>query len=63
MDLDGLANSIGGAACRFFIRNGHDGLNSLMCADGYYSAGWKVFGAVIVLGLTVFWMTRMIRPS
>ena len=63
MDLDGLAISIGGSVCRFFVRNGHYGLNSLVCSDGYFSAGWKVFGATVMAILLAFWMTRLMRPS
>lgn len=63
MDLDGVAISIGDTVCRFFTRNGHMGLNSLICSDGYYSAGWRVFGVAVMLGFLVFFMLRMLRPS
>ena len=63
MDLDRVATSIGGSVCRFLARNGHIELNSLICSDGYYSAGWKVFGITVMLGFVVFFVTRMLRPS
>ena len=63
MDLDGIAISIGDSVCRFFARNGHMELNSLICSDGYYSAGWKIFGVAVILGFMAFFFTRMLRPS
>ena len=61
--LDGWAIAIGGSACRFFARNGHDALQGMICADGSYSAGWKVFAGVLALGLTGYFMFRLLKPG
>lgn len=62
-DIDGWASSIGEAACRYLSRAGHDTMNGLLCSDGNYSAGWKLFiSLVVALGLGVA-LFRFFRPN
>ena len=61
--LDGWAVTVGDETCRFFSRNGHDGLRGLFCSDGYYSAGWKVLGASVALVFVGFILARLLKTS
>lgn len=54
--LDGLAASVGATACGFLFRNGHDTVHEMLCSDGYYSAGWRLFvSALVLLGFVLAW--------
>lgn len=62
-EIDRWANSIGETACRYLSHAGHDNMNRLLCSDGTYSAGWKLFISLIValaLGTAMF---RFFRPN
>ena len=60
-DIDGWAITIGDQACRFFSRNGHDGLEGIFCSDGSYSAGWRVIAATVaVVGFIFF---KLLKPN
>ena len=61
--LDGVATSIGGSTCRFFNSNGHEALVGIFCSDGYYSAGWRVFAAIIILAIMGFVFFNFLRPN
>ena len=62
-EIDDWAMSIGETACRYLSRAGHDNMNRLLCSDGTYSAGWKLFISFMValaLGVLLF---RVFRPN
>ena len=61
--LDGLAISIGGSSCRFFNSHGHQAMVGIFCPDGYYSAGWRIIGAVIILAIMAFVFFNFLKPN
>lgn len=61
-DLDGWAISIGESTCRYLAGHGHDGLRSLFCSDGSYSAGWRVVIAFFVVAILTLVLYRGLRP-
>ena len=62
-DLDGWAISIGESTCRYLAGHGHDGLRSLFCSDGAYSAGWRVVAAVVAIAIMTLVLVRGLRPN
>lgn len=62
-ELDGWAVVVGDNACRYFSRNGHDGLEGLFCSDGSYSAGWRVLAAALAIAVISFLLFKMLKPS
>lgn len=62
-ELDGWAISIGDRACRYFARNGHDGLEGIFCSDGSYSAGWRVIAATIGVLVVGFILFKLLKPN
>jgi len=61
--LDGLAIAIGNKACRFFSRNGHDGMEGIFCSDGSYSAGWRLVAAGVIIVVLGFSLFKMLKPN
>ena len=62
-EIDHWAMTIGETACRYLSRTGHDSVNRLLCSDGTYSAGWKLFiSFVVALALSVV-LFRVFRPN
>jgi len=61
--IDGWAITIGDQACRFFSRNGHDGLEGILCSDGSYSAGWRVIAATVAVAVVGFIFFKLLKPN
>ncbi len=61
--LDDLATSIGGSTCRFFTSRGHRAAVDLFCSDGYYSAGWRVLGAIVIISIMGFVFWSFLKPN
>ena len=59
--LDGWAIAIGDSTCRYLSSHGHQGLQGLFCADGAYSAGWRVIFAAIAVSVVTYIVYRMVR--
>lgn len=56
--LDRWAELIGGVICKPLSPWEQYSLYDMVCADGAYSAGWKLFGmAMVFLGLALAWAT------
>ena len=63
MDWDGWAISVGESTCRYLSTRGHDGLARLFCSEGAYSAGWRIFAAVLAIAVISYVFVKFARPG
>lgn len=62
-ELDDWAVALGQTACRYFSRNGHDGVYQAICSDGSSAAGWKLVFFAVVFVLVSIGLWRLFRPA